>query len=69
MHMLMCGRNKMKEISIKIKTENAAFDDYEYEEVSRILKDIIEDISRFKMDEKRTLYDINGNVVGELKIR
>jgi hypothetical protein len=65
----MCGRNKMKEISIKIKTENAAFDDYEYEEVSRILKDIIEDISRFKMDEKRTLYDINGNVVGELKIR
>jgi hypothetical protein len=59
----------MKEISIKIKTENAAFDDYEYEEVSRILKDIIEDISRFKMDEKRTLYDINGNVVGELKIR
>jgi hypothetical protein len=69
MHMLMCGRNNMKEISIKIKTENAAFDDYEYEEVSRILKDIIEDISRFKMDEKRTLYDINGNVVGELKIR
>ena len=59
----------MKEITIRIETENAAFEDQEYEEVSRILQEIIDSNYLLKTKDKRKLYDINGNPVGELIIK
>ena len=59
----------MEEITIRIETVNAAFEDQEYEEVSRILQDLIDSNYLLKTKDKRKLYDINGNPVGELIIK
>jgi len=50
-------------ITIRIDTANAAFDDSNIEEVSRIIKDWLDSNMRFT-----SLYDINGNKVGTVKV-
>ena len=67
--------------TLKIKTENAAFRDLngdfdEYAkagEVLRILKDAVEDFEQNLMwgsiTEFKNLRDINGNIVGELRLK
>ena len=56
-------------ITIKIKTDNAAFQDddnlgFEHE-TARILRELADKIESCKMP--KSLMDINGNVVGEVK--
>lgn len=54
----------MKNMTIKINMENAAFGRYPEGEVRRILRELV--IGRYGLCNK-TLYDINGNEVGEIK--
>jgi hypothetical protein len=58
-------------ITIKIETDNAAFDNYG-EEVARILRRLADDIeddgTRRQRQYTHNLYDINGNKVGEARV-
>lgn len=55
-------------VTITIDTSNAAFDNNQTTEIQRILCDIANKIADFGIREK-VLRDINGNIVGELKIK
>jgi hypothetical protein len=57
----------LKSVTIKIKTENAAFCDCPEQELSRILKELSEKLENGKQPE--TLLDFNGNAVGEVTYR
>ncbi len=51
---------------LRIETKNDAFVGYKYEEIIRLLKEVID-----KLDERvieGTLHDINGGRVGEYKL-
>ena len=63
----------MSNITITIRTNNAAFDDHESSETARILREIA-----VKLDgatwtipsiDQQPLYDVNGNRVGAFKVR
>ena len=52
----------MKKFTLKIKTENAAFEENPMEEIKRILLDLID-----RLDNETGIYmlqDVNGNNVG-----
>ena len=56
---------------ITINMDNAAFDEFPHEELSRILAKLARDIGEYGMNPSlrgMTLHDINGNTVGEIKI-
>ena len=58
-------------IKLEICTDNAAFDDCAALEVSRIIGNVAERIANEGLPEHlagRTLFDINGNTVGDLTI-
>ena len=60
----------MKSITIKIKTENEAFDEVPEYEVSRILSGIADAIRHYRpLKDEQPLYDTNGNKVGKLTIK
>jgi hypothetical protein len=59
-------------ISIKVKTDNAAFEDSPCAEVARILRDLADKLENFAPrgglpKEPCNLRDINGNTVGHIK--
>jgi|OpeIllAssembly_1097287.scaffolds.fasta_scaffold662297_3 hypothetical protein len=58
----------MKKLTITIRTENAAFDESPELEVARILRSLA---NRMEVDgvEDRNILDVNGNKVGEVKVR
>lgn len=50
--------------TLKLETDNAAFDDEPHAEIARILREVAD-----RMEAKRftrTLHDINGNAVGRV---
>jgi len=53
-------------LTIKIKTDNQAFDDYKEEEIIRCLNDVIEQISYGSNN--GNIHDTNGNNVGTFKL-
>ena len=58
----------MSHITIKINTDNAAFDDIASPEITRILHELADKInSDYSLDGCK-LRDINGNTVGEYSI-
>ena len=59
----------MRNVTITIECDNAAFDDTPMQEVSRILRKLANDIEAFEqlndtVDTGRILRDLNGNRVG-----
>lgn len=58
-----------KQITITIDTSNAAFDDCEQGEVSRILRNLCRDIAHgIPCPSIRPLHDLNGNSIGNIAI-
>lgn len=55
-------------ITIEIDTSNAAFDDHEAGEISRILRTLCRELADDMRDGQNGLYDINGNTAGNVKI-
>jgi len=53
-------------LTIKIETDNQAFDDDREAEIQRLLEDIIFKIANNYTDEK--IHDVNGNTVGYFKL-
>ncbi len=59
------------DVTITIKTDNAAFEDDPTHEVARILRklaDQMEESGLFQSGLSRKLVDFNGNVVGQMEI-
>ena len=54
-------------ITIRLKTDNAAFEDDQDAEIARILAEYLLTVGRFGFD-SRKLRDINGNIVGTVKV-
>lgn len=55
--------------TLKINTDNAAFDDSDKElEIARILKEVIRDLESGDYLKRYTIRDINGNIVGEYEL-
>ena len=57
----------MEQITITIRTGNAAFTDYPVSETARILRDLAERLERDDIPPEK-LMDINGNHVGEVTV-
>jgi hypothetical protein len=57
----------MAHVSIEINTDNDAFHQDEYNELSRILLKLSLDVGQGIMDSKRIL-DTNGNTVGQMVV-
>lgn len=58
----------MKSIMIKIRTENAAFEEFDGKlELSRILKSLAGKIEKGEIPD--SLLDFNGNVVGTVTVK
>lgn len=59
----------MATIKILIDTDNAAFDERPSTEVARILRQLAIEYDDFGLlgEPTKLLYDINGNVVGEVR--
>lgn len=57
-----------KRITIQIETDNAAFDDCEHGEISRILRTLCRDLSDDMRAGQNGLYDLNGNTCGQVVI-
>jgi hypothetical protein len=55
-------------ITIRINCDNAAFCDAPYEEVSRILSSLAEEMQDHCEIIEKSITDFNGNNVGNLKI-
>lgn len=60
---------KCRQVTVKIKTENAVFTDYCRMEVARILRVAAYKLENDVEEPPITLMDINGNRVGELTAR
>lgn len=58
----------MKEINIKIKTENAAFQEDIYDELGRMIENIGCNMRKHGTV-KEKIYDINGNSVGKITVK
>jgi hypothetical protein len=57
----------MAHVNIAINTDNDAFHQDEYHELSRILMQLSLDVGQGIMDSKRIL-DTNGNTVGQMVV-
>ena len=55
-------------ITITIETSNAAFDDCERGEISRILRTLCRELNGDMRTGQNGLYDINGNTCGRFEI-
>jgi hypothetical protein len=60
--------SKITGVDVKLKTDNAAFDDDLEAEVVRILRDLAQRIEDEGLSSKSVL-DINGNLIGLLAVR
>lgn len=60
---------KVKNITINICTENAAFREHGVAEVERILMELAEEIHDNEAVRTHALFDINGNTVGHITTR
>lgn len=56
-------------ITIRLKTDNAAFADDKSHEVRRILREWLRDVDEARGDLEQTLIDVNGNRVGSVTVR
>lgn len=56
--------------TLKIDTENAAFDDGQTDEIARILRKIADEVEHggYYPGQSQTVRDINGNDVGRYKL-
>lgn len=55
-------------VIITIEVDNDAFQPEPSKELARILKELSDKISHKGIEDKRPLYDINGNNVGWLEV-
>lgn len=53
---------------ITVEMDNAAFQEYPWDELSRIISELAARLERSGFDGDVKLRDINGNTVGEFKI-
>ena len=56
-------------LKITLNTDNAAFDDNPHAEMVRIIREAAQDIEADNTLTFKTLFDLNGNRCGELKIK
>jgi hypothetical protein len=61
----------MNKVTVEIRCDNAAFEHFPENEVGRILRKLANNIEKGGLDDApciQSLIDLNGNVVGEVKI-